>query len=56
MSTNPVHHERTKRIAIDHHFIRDRVAMGQVGVLHVPSSRQFVDIGSSVTVVSGFSV
>lgn len=43
-STNLVQHQRTKHIEIDLHFVRDRVALGQVRVLHVPSSRQFADI------------
>jgi hypothetical protein len=44
MTTNPIHHRRTKHIEIDIHFIREKVALGQVQVLHVPSSHQFADI------------
>ena len=44
MTTNPVHHRRTKHIEIDIHFVREKVALGQVRVLHVPSSHQFADI------------
>ncbi|KAL4584621.1 hypothetical protein LXL04_009226 [Taraxacum kok-saghyz] len=44
LSTNPVQHQRTKHIEIDIHFVRDKVAMGQICVLHVPSSSQYADI------------
>jgi len=36
MSSNPVQHQRTKHIEIDLHFVRERVALGHVKVLHVP--------------------
>jgi hypothetical protein len=44
MAANPVHHRRTKHIEIDIHFVREKVALGQVRVLHVPSTHQFADI------------
>nr|ABA94365.1 retrotransposon protein, putative, unclassified [Oryza sativa Japonica Group] len=44
MTANPVHHRQTKHIEIDIHFVREKVALGQVHVLHVPSSHQFADI------------
>jgi hypothetical protein len=39
-----VHHRRTKHIEIDIHFVREKVALGQVQVLHVPTTVQFIDI------------
>jgi hypothetical protein len=44
LSTNPVQHKRTKHVEIDLHFIREKVAIGQVHVLHVPTTSQFIDI------------
>jgi hypothetical protein len=44
LSTNPVQHQRTKHVEIDLHFVREKVAIGQVRVLHVPTTSQFTDI------------
>jgi hypothetical protein len=44
LSTNPIQHQQTKHVEIDLHFVRDRVAMGEVRVLHVPTTSQFADI------------
>lgn len=44
MAHNPVKHQQTKHIEIDIHFVREKVAMGHVKVIHVPSSLQFADV------------
>jgi hypothetical protein len=37
-------HQRTKHVEIDLHFVRWKVAIGQVRILHVPTTSQFTDI------------
>jgi hypothetical protein len=39
-----VQHRRTKHIELDIHFVREKVAIGAVRVLHVPSNSQYADI------------
>jgi hypothetical protein len=44
LSTNPIQHQCTRHVEIDLHFVREKVAIGQVRVLHVPMTSQFADI------------
>jgi hypothetical protein len=44
LSTNPVQHQRTKHVEVDLYFVRDKVATGDVRVLHVPTTSQYADI------------
>jgi hypothetical protein len=38
LSINPVQHQCTKHVEIDLHFVREKVAIGQVRILHVPTT------------------
>lgn len=44
LASNLVQHQRTKHMEINLLFVRKRVAIGQVHVLHVSSAHQFADI------------
>jgi hypothetical protein len=53
LSTNPVQHQRTNHVEIDLHFIREKVAIGQVRVLHVLTTRDN-NLGSGFGSPTGF--
>jgi hypothetical protein len=55
LSTNPIQHQRTKHVEIDLHFVRERVAIDDVRVLHVPTTSQFADIFTKGLPISVFS-
>ncbi|KAL5730821.1 hypothetical protein ACHQM5_003612 [Ranunculus cassubicifolius] len=44
MSKNPVHHNRTRHIAIKHHYIRDMVKKGKIEVKYISTEDQVSDI------------
>ena len=44
LSTNPFQHQRMKHVEIDLYFVRERVVLGLVRVLHVPTTSQYVDV------------
>jgi hypothetical protein len=44
LSTNLIHHQRMKYVEIDLHFVRGRVTIGDIRVLHIPMTSQFANI------------
>jgi hypothetical protein len=38
LASNPIQHQRAKHVKIDLHFICDKVTIGEVRVLHVPTT------------------
>nr|GEZ57683.1 hypothetical protein [Tanacetum cinerariifolium] len=44
LSANPIFHTRTKHVEIDYHFVREKVAQGDLRVQHISTHDQIVDI------------
>jgi hypothetical protein len=44
LAQNPIMHKRSKHIAIKHHFVRERIAMGEVELHYVPTEHQLADL------------
>ncbi|GJZ49845.1 putative RNA-directed DNA polymerase [Tanacetum coccineum] len=44
LSTNPIFHASTKHVEIDYHFVREKVAQGDLRVQHISTHDQITDI------------
>ncbi|CAH9140808.1 unnamed protein product [Cuscuta epithymum] len=44
LTVNPIQHDRSKHIKIDYHFVRERVAHGDLVVKYIPTQFQLADI------------
>ncbi|GJT90236.1 retrovirus-related pol polyprotein from transposon TNT 1-94 [Tanacetum coccineum] len=44
LSANPIFHARTKHVEIDYHFVREKVAQGDLRVQHISIHDQIADI------------
>jgi len=44
LAKNPTHHSRTKHIDIQHHFIREKLESGEIGVKYYPTQDMVADV------------
>ncbi|GJX20821.1 G2/mitotic-specific cyclin C13-1-like protein [Tanacetum coccineum] len=44
LCANPVYHSRMKHVALDYHFVREKVTNGSLRVLHIHSADQLADV------------
>ena len=55
LASNPAHHERSKHIDIDYHFIRELVQSNTLKFVHVKSQHQVADIFTKPLMLLAFS-
>jgi hypothetical protein len=44
LAKNPTHHSRTKHIDIQHHFIREKLESGEIGLKYCPTQDMVADV------------
>ena len=44
LAENPIFHARTKHVEVHYHFIRKKVLEEEIGLLHVKTENQVVDL------------
>jgi hypothetical protein len=54
LADNPVEHDRTNHIDIQHHFLRDHQQKGDIDVCHVSIDHQLADIFTKTLDEKGF--
>ena len=41
---NPIHHDRTKHVEVDRHFIKEKLDGRIINIEYIPTTQQLVDI------------
>lgn len=43
IAKSPVHHDKTKHVKVDRHFISEKIEIGMVDLCHTPTQLQVAD-------------